>query len=181
MALFDDPDHDKGEYQFFSENEYHIGIISTNATNGFIGASRSANMQLKGLNGISILDILYSDQPYLFLDSGWNLLGLPQTIDLSLFNAVWGYKNKEWYVNVNGFSDSQLENYGIYQLNTIEPYRGYWVLADKAMLIPYDINRTNIDNCLETTGWSLCSHIENEDIEKAGFNFIWNMIVEHGN
>lgn len=173
MALFDDPDHDVGGYQFFSENEYHIGIITTNATNGVAGAPRGANMRLKGLNGISILDILYSDQPYLFLDSGWNLVGLPETTDFSLFNAVWGYKNGEWHANVNGFSTSQLENYGIRQLNAIEPYSGYWVLTDKSMLIPYDSNRSNIDDCLETTGWSLCSHIETEDIERPDLNFIW--------
>ena len=174
MALFDDPDHDLGGYQFFSENEYHIGIIATDAPDdGVAGEPRSAHMTLKGLNGISILDILYSDQPYLFLDSGWNLVGLPETVDFSLFNAIWGYKNAEWFANIDGFSASELESYGIHQLDVVEPYRGYWVLTDKAMLIPYDSNKLNINNCLETIGWNLCSHIETEDIERPDLSFIW--------
>ncbi len=31
MALFDHPGHDKGGYQYFMNNEYHLGIIKTNA------------------------------------------------------------------------------------------------------------------------------------------------------
>jgi hypothetical protein len=29
MALFDDPTHDKGGYQFFMQNEYHLGIVKS--------------------------------------------------------------------------------------------------------------------------------------------------------
>ena len=32
MELFDDPTHDRGGYQFFIDNKYHIGIIATGAT-----------------------------------------------------------------------------------------------------------------------------------------------------
>jgi hypothetical protein len=43
MELFDNPRHDYGGYQFFINNEYHLGIIKSsaideedNATNGDI-------------------------------------------------------------------------------------------------------------------------------------------------
>jgi len=31
MALFDNPSHDQGGYQYFMNNEYHLGIMKTNA------------------------------------------------------------------------------------------------------------------------------------------------------
>ncbi|MBD3794094.1 MAG: hypothetical protein IE889_08070 [Campylobacterales bacterium] len=31
MALFDDPRHDYGGYQYFMQNEYHLGLIQTGA------------------------------------------------------------------------------------------------------------------------------------------------------
>jgi len=34
MALFDDPQHDVGGYQFFMQNEYHLGIIKSSAVDG---------------------------------------------------------------------------------------------------------------------------------------------------
>ncbi|CAA6818815.1 MAG: Endo-1,4-beta-xylanase A, partial [uncultured Sulfurovum sp.] len=34
MALFDDPAHDKGGYQYFMNNEYHLGVSKTNAQDG---------------------------------------------------------------------------------------------------------------------------------------------------
>ena len=173
VELFDDPDHDMTGYQFFSENEYHMGIIATNAKNGVLGAPRSGNIRLKGLNGISILDILYTDQPYLFLDKGWNLIGLPKKINLSQFNAVWGYKNLKWFANIKGFNINELKNYNIYKLDKIEPDRGYWVLTNKAMLIPYDKYKSNIKKCVISKGWNLCSHLETEDIEKENIKFIW--------
>ena len=33
MELFDDPEHDKGGYQYFMDNEYHLGIISSDINN----------------------------------------------------------------------------------------------------------------------------------------------------
>ncbi|SFV51682.1 hypothetical protein MNB_SV-6-1274 [hydrothermal vent metagenome] len=32
MGLFDNPSHDKGGYQFFMNNEYHLGIVATEAS-----------------------------------------------------------------------------------------------------------------------------------------------------
>jgi hypothetical protein len=34
MALFDNPSHDKGGYQYFMNNEYHLGIMKTGAQDG---------------------------------------------------------------------------------------------------------------------------------------------------
>jgi len=34
MALFDDPQHDAGGYQYFMQNEYHLGIIKSSAVDG---------------------------------------------------------------------------------------------------------------------------------------------------
>ncbi len=34
MALFDDPRHDYGGYQYFMQNEYHLGIIKSGAVDG---------------------------------------------------------------------------------------------------------------------------------------------------
>ena len=34
MALFDDPNHDAGGYQFFMDNEYHLGIIKSDILEG---------------------------------------------------------------------------------------------------------------------------------------------------
>ena len=31
MELFDNPQHDKGGYQYFINNEYHLGIVGTSA------------------------------------------------------------------------------------------------------------------------------------------------------
>lgn len=31
MALFDDPQHDAGGWQYFMQNEYHLGLIKTSA------------------------------------------------------------------------------------------------------------------------------------------------------
>ncbi len=34
MELFDDPNHDEGGYQFFIDNEYHLGVIATKNNDG---------------------------------------------------------------------------------------------------------------------------------------------------
>jgi len=166
-------DHDAGGYQFFSENEYHIGIIATDAISGTAGTPRSANMRFKGLNSISILDILYSNQPYLYLDKGWNLVGLSKNEDLSKFDGVWTNIDGKWYANIKGIGSNILKNQGIEQLNKIETHRGYWVLTNRAMLTAYDLNRAEINNCIEINRWNMCSHIETKDLEKIYFNFIW--------
>ncbi len=38
MELFDEPDHDAGGYQYFMQNEYHLGIIKSSAKAGVDGA-----------------------------------------------------------------------------------------------------------------------------------------------
>ncbi len=44
MALFDDPGHDKGGYQFFMEDEYHLGIVKSRT----IGTQITGEIQGKG-------------------------------------------------------------------------------------------------------------------------------------
>ena len=34
MGLFDNPRHDYGGYQYFMQNEYHLGIIKSSAVDG---------------------------------------------------------------------------------------------------------------------------------------------------
>ena len=51
MMLFDDPNHDKGGYQFFLQNEYHLGIISTDVNNSQI----NGNLKFKD----SIIDYIF--------------------------------------------------------------------------------------------------------------------------
>ncbi len=55
MALFDDPRHDYGGYQFFMQNEYHLGIIKSSAKDG-IDIAANGDIEQKG----DIIDILYS-------------------------------------------------------------------------------------------------------------------------
>jgi len=172
MALFDDPDHDLGGYQFFSENEYHIALIGTDAQTGVVGMPRSAHLKLKGLNGISLLDILYSDENYLFLDKGWNLVGLKDS-NFSDFKAVWGYRDQKWHAYIKDYDSASLQSYGITELNTTTPSRGYWVYTDTAMLLPYDETKFDFDDCILQSGWNLCSHIETDDLNVSNAKILW--------
>jgi len=47
MALFDDPRHDVGGYQFFMQNEYHLGIVQTGATDE-LSLAGDGNISTKG-------------------------------------------------------------------------------------------------------------------------------------
>jgi len=44
MSLFDNPTHDNGGYQYFMDNEYHLGIISSDINNSQI----TGNIKFKG-------------------------------------------------------------------------------------------------------------------------------------
>lgn len=54
MALFDDPSHDKDGYQYFMNNEYHLGITKTGAKDG-IDERLHGDLYPKG----NILDFIY--------------------------------------------------------------------------------------------------------------------------
>jgi hypothetical protein len=55
MALIDDPSHDKGGYQFFLQNEYHLGIIKTSAKDE--DTAPYGDLIPKGVN---LLDYIYA-------------------------------------------------------------------------------------------------------------------------
>ena len=56
MSLFDNPMHDYGGYQYFINNEYHLGIISSSAIDEQdIGVD--GNIEFKG----NILDFIFND------------------------------------------------------------------------------------------------------------------------
>ena len=57
MALFDHPRHNYGGYQFFINNEYHLGIIKTGAID-VIDKHRLGNIQPKGAD---LLDALFGE------------------------------------------------------------------------------------------------------------------------
>jgi len=46
MALFDDPRHDYGGYQYFMNNEYHLGIVATSAVDEYSMAA-DGNLSFK--------------------------------------------------------------------------------------------------------------------------------------
>jgi len=102
-----------------------------------------------------------------------NILAVGSESKLSSFDVVWGYEDNKWYLFDNDFNLSQLESYDIYQLNHIKPYRGYWTLINQAKLIPYDTNKTDVSTCLEDNGWSLCSHLDSEDIKNLDYKIVW--------
>jgi len=54
MSLFDDPSHDKGGYQYFMNNEYHLGITKTGAKDD-IDERLHGDLYPKG----NILDFIY--------------------------------------------------------------------------------------------------------------------------
>jgi hypothetical protein len=56
MMLIDDPSHDKVGYQFFLQNEYHLGIIKTSAKDETDKAPYG-DLMLKGVN---LLDYIYA-------------------------------------------------------------------------------------------------------------------------
>ncbi len=47
MEIFDNPHHDLGGYQFFLNNEYHIGIIISNTTDGSLDSHIDGNISFK--------------------------------------------------------------------------------------------------------------------------------------
>jgi hypothetical protein len=47
MSLFDDPQHDSGGYQFFLNNEYHLGIIKSSAADA-VDPAASGDIVFKG-------------------------------------------------------------------------------------------------------------------------------------
>lgn len=55
MALFDDPKHDLGGYQYFMQNEYHFGIIETSAVGG-VDSYYNGDITFKG----KILEYIYT-------------------------------------------------------------------------------------------------------------------------
>jgi cysteinyl-tRNA synthetase len=152
MALFDDPDHDLPGYQFFSENEYHIGLLATDAKNGIIDEPRGTKIEFKGIGDVSILDILYTKENYLFLDEGWNLVGLKDS-DFSKFKIIWQWDDG-WSVYLK---DLNATNYGIKELKNISLDKGYWVYSEDTMLFDYDKNVSSCDS--QNNNWRLCSHL----------------------
>ena len=54
MALFDDPRHDYGGYQYFMQNEYHLGIIGTSSIDE-LDKAPDGDLHFKG----NILDYIY--------------------------------------------------------------------------------------------------------------------------
>ena len=56
MALFDDPQHDFGGYQFFMNNEYHLGIMKTGAKDE-VDKSALGDITPKG----KVLEYIFSD------------------------------------------------------------------------------------------------------------------------
>ncbi len=54
MELFDDPLHDAGGYQFFMDNEYHIGVVKSDILENQL----SGNIEFKG----DILDSIFKDR-----------------------------------------------------------------------------------------------------------------------
>ena len=57
MAIFDNPSHDKAGYQYFLNNEYHLGIVKTGAKEG-IHTKLFGDLYYKG----DILDFIYDGQ-----------------------------------------------------------------------------------------------------------------------
>ncbi len=59
MALFDDPGHDVGGYQYYQQNEYAFGLIDTNAPNGIadqpLGGTISIKTDSLGDNFINLM------------------------------------------------------------------------------------------------------------------------------
>jgi len=55
MELFDNPQHDAGGYQFFMQNEYHLGIIKSSSKSG-IDQAISGDIHQKA----SLLDTIFS-------------------------------------------------------------------------------------------------------------------------
>jgi hypothetical protein len=49
MGLFDNPKHDFGGYQYFMQNEYHLGIMKSGAVDGVgVGVATNGDIQSKG-------------------------------------------------------------------------------------------------------------------------------------
>jgi len=57
MALFDNPLHAKGEYQYFMQNEYHLGVITTSADYRNDDKAPYGDLRFKG----EILDLVFEE------------------------------------------------------------------------------------------------------------------------
>lgn len=146
MALFDDPQHDINGYQYLSNNEYHIGLIHTDALDG-VDLHRKGKFFLKSKNSITLLDVIYSNNEYQVFEKGWNLVSLNKEMNLSLFPFIWTYKYGKWYLKTTLDINHTFEN-----IDNIEENRGYWVYSDGFYITGFKYK--NIDINL-TKGWNL--------------------------
>jgi hypothetical protein len=58
MNLFDDPKHDIGGYNYFLQNEHHLGIISTGVDAESLQA-KDGNLEFKTFNDTRLIDLIY--------------------------------------------------------------------------------------------------------------------------
>jgi len=58
MNLFDDPKHDLGGYNYFLQNEHHLGLIST-AVDPESKQAKNGKLHFKSFNNIRLLDLIY--------------------------------------------------------------------------------------------------------------------------
>ena len=56
MSLFDNPQHDEGGYQYFLQNEYHLGVIKSGATDSVSIASHG-DIEFKGNIISNVFDV----------------------------------------------------------------------------------------------------------------------------
>ena len=58
MNLFDDPKHDMGGYNYFLQNEHHLGVIST-GTDPESLQPKDGDLKFKTFNEIKLMDLIY--------------------------------------------------------------------------------------------------------------------------
>jgi len=165
MELFDDPNHDKGGYQFLSENEYSIGLIGLNKSS----SHRNIYFYEKNLSNISAIDLLFGYQQYLFLKTGWNLCSLPIDTPFENFEAIWEYQDKKWKAHIKNISQNTLNSYGIASLQELNESLGYWVFVEKSCLLPFQKNTALLPI---KSGWNLLGNI-NSNGKDINATIIW--------
>ena len=58
MNLFDDPKHDMGGYNYFLQNEHHLGVMSTGVGAESLQA-KDGNLKFKTFNEVKLIDLIY--------------------------------------------------------------------------------------------------------------------------
>ena len=60
MNLFDNPKHDIGGYNYFLQNEHHLGLIAT-GTDAESLQPNDGRLRFKNHNGVDLIDLIYRD------------------------------------------------------------------------------------------------------------------------